>query len=104
MKLKVLAEEKTVEIIEYKFPGATKLKVEYPILLTAFYENQHFQAHPPFSIISFLLGNPMMTMVVGTGLMMIFFPNIFNMEELSKLQEELSDSSSKNSVTNKAKD
>jgi hypothetical protein len=73
MKIKVNAEEKIVNVVEYKYPGAKKFPAEYPLHL---YPIHYYQERPPFSIIGLITGNPMIVMMVFSLGIMVIFPKL----------------------------
>lgn len=76
MKLKVSTEDKTVSVVEYKYPGAKRQASTYPLQLVAIAPINYFQAKPPFSIVGFLMGNPMLLIMGAAVGMMVYFPKM----------------------------
>lgn len=74
VKLKVDASSDSIAAVEYKYPGAKKTLIEHPIALTALAPVNYFQQHPPFSVMGFIFGNPMMLMMIFSFAVIIFFP------------------------------
>jgi hypothetical protein len=63
LKLKVSRENATVNLVEYKFPGAKRVPASYPIVLKAHSRVQYSQPKEGMSIGTFLR-NPMAYMVL----------------------------------------
>lgn len=93
MKLKVVAEEteyKSVSVVEYKYLGAKKLQADYPIILTALAPIVYTLPKPQFSILGFMMANPMMIMMLFSLVMVVGMPMLMkNMspEELEEIQK-----------------
>lgn len=92
MKIKVDALEKSINVVEYKYPGAKRLQSSYPLIITALSPVAYFQRKAPFSITALIFGNPMMAiMVLSLGAMM-FFPKLLqgmDPEQMKELQQEM---------------
>jgi ER membrane protein complex subunit 7 len=92
MKIKVNAEEKIVNVVEYKYPGAKKSPAEYPLHLKALYPIRYYHERPPFSIIGLITGNPMIAIMVFSLGVMAIFPKLLqgiDPEEMKQMQEEM---------------
>lgn len=76
LKIKVDAVEQTVGVVEYKYPGAKRQAASYPLQLTAMSPLNYFQVKPPFSIMGFIMGNPMIVIMGAGCCMMVYFPKM----------------------------
>ena len=93
-KLKVNAENETINVVEYKYPGAKRLPAIYPLVITALAPVTYFQQRPPFSIFSILWQNPMIAMMVVMFGMMMLFPKMLegmDPEKMKEMQAEIGD-------------
>jgi hypothetical protein len=91
LKLKVSAEEQTISVIEYKYPGAQRSQANYPITLTALSPIQYEIQKPPFSLWNMLWSNPMVLMMLFSLLMVVGMPYLMkNMspEELEEIKKQ----------------
>lgn len=93
-KLKVNAENETINVVEYKYPGAKRLPAIYPLVITALVPVVYFQQRPPFSILSIIWQNPMIAMMVVMFGMMMLFPKMLegmDPEKMKEMQAEMGD-------------
>jgi len=91
LKLKVTAEDSTVTVVEYKYPGAKRNTAEYPIELKPHSRIGYFQKREGFSIWKMIMGNPTMIMMAFMMGMIFFVPQMMkNMdpEQLKEMQEQ----------------
>eukprot|EP01039_Chlorochromonas_danica_P003559 gene3559-3898_t len=91
MKIKVSAENATVSVVEYKYPGAPRATANYPITLQALAPMLYEIPKPPFSILGMLMGNPMMLLMIVTAVIAFAMPKMMaNMspEELEELKRQ----------------
>jgi len=72
-KVKVTAETGSVSVIEYKFPGAQRLPVAYPLKISPLSGLAYFQRHEKVSIWKTIM-NPTMLMVVFSVGIIFFIP------------------------------
>lgn len=90
IKLKVSAEDGLITAVEYKYPGSKRIPAEYPVVLTALAPVVFFQKKPSMSIVSMLMGNPMMIMMLFFLVVVSYLPNILKgippeeLEEMTK--------------------
>jgi hypothetical protein len=75
-KLKVEADSNTITVVEFKYPGAKRSPIAYPIVLTALAPVAYFQQRPPLNIIGMLMGNPMMLMMLFSAGVMFLMPKL----------------------------
>jgi hypothetical protein len=75
-KLKVEADSNTITVVEFKYPGAKRNAIAYPIILTAIAPVAYFQQRPPLNLIGMLLGNPMMLMMLFSVGVMFLMPKL----------------------------
>mmetsp|Transcript_3220 Transcript_3220/g.5021 ORF Transcript_3220/g.5021 Transcript_3220/m.5021 type:complete len:159 (-) Transcript_3220:75-551(-) len=87
MKIKVSAENGTVTVVEFKYPGAKRLPSSYPIVLTALMPINYFQKKPPLSIIGMITGNPMMLMMLVMLIVVVGFPSLLQGMSPEELKE-----------------
>ncbi len=93
VKLKVDKVSKTVNVIEYKYPGAARTTSTYPIELTALTPMRYFHKPPEFSIWGLIRGNPMIIMMVLSAGLMFALPQMLKnldpdaMKELEEMQQ-----------------
>jgi hypothetical protein len=76
LKIKVSAENASISLVEYKYPGASRLPASYPIVLQALAPIQYTIPKPPFSLLGMLMGNPMLLLMLFTGLMAFAMPKV----------------------------
>lgn len=76
LKLKVSAENASISVVEYKYHGAPRVPAQYPIVLTAYARMQYEIPKPPFSLIGMIMGNPMIIMMLFTGLLAFAMPKV----------------------------
>lgn len=94
LKIKVSEEGNdhfNISVIEYKFPGAPRLPMDYPIVLTALAPIMYQVPKPPFSLWNLIMGNPMMIMMLFSLVMVIGMPMLLkNMspEELEEIKKQ----------------
>ena len=91
MKLKVVAEEGSISVVEYKYPGAKKVAASYPIMLKAIAPIKYFQVKPPLSIMKMIMSNPMMLMMGVMLVVVLLMPKMMagmDPEELKELQKQ----------------
>eukprot|EP00941_MAST-03F_sp_MAST-3F-sp1_P003475 g3475.t1 len=75
-----------VRAILYKYPGAEKTPMKYPLKIQPLGSANYFQPRPVFSILS-LLKNPMLLMMGVMGLLAMCMPKLMeNMSEEEKAQ------------------
>lgn len=92
-KIRVIAENETLHVLEYKFPGAQKTAASHPLKIAPHAQQNYFKVREPLSIQGIIYGNPMMIMMVVTFGMMIFFPKMLEgvdpeaMKEMQKPRE-----------------
>jgi len=75
-KIKVVAENETISVIEYKYLGATKIPKPHPIVVQAIFPTPYFAKREGFSIIRLITGNPMMVLMLFTFGIMMFYPKM----------------------------
>ena len=93
LKIKVNAESGVIKLAEYKYPGSKRLIPTYPIVLKALIEISYYEERPPFSILGFIMANPMMIMMIFSALIVFGFPLLLG--QLS--EEDLKEMEQKNS-------
>jgi hypothetical protein len=71
--------EGTIKCLEYKYPGAAKQTIAYPLELMAQVKLNYFEARPKVSVMGMLMGNPMMLMMGAMVLMLSLFPKLLGM-------------------------
>lgn len=92
IKLKVSTKDGSIDAVEYKYPGAKRLRADYPLKFTALAPVTFFQKKQRMTIRGLLFGNPMMLMMLGSLAMVIFLPKL-----LANLPQEELDEMTKNS-------
>lgn len=92
VKIELNAEKNgRVRAIMYKFPGADRDIIDYPLVLSPLGNTNYFKPRPAFSIMS-LFANPMILMMGVMGLMAFCMPKMLdNMSEEDKvaMQEQM---------------
>lgn len=81
----------SITVVEYKYPGAPRIPASYPMLISALAPVQYQLPKAPFSLMGMLMGNPMMLLMVFTGIMAFVMPKMMaNMspEELEELKKQ----------------
>lgn len=98
MKLKVSAENGTMSVVEYKYPGAKRIPAPYPLVITAVLKPMYFKKKPQISLMGLIAGNPMIIMMIVFFVVMVAFPKILTaglspeeMQELKKQQSSQGD-------------
>ena len=77
MKVSVPAEvDGKIKCLEYKYPGAPKQPVAYPLTMSPLLKTSYFEARPKMSIVGMLMGNPMILMMGFMVLMMTVAPKM----------------------------
>lgn len=90
LKIKVNAETGSIRLAEYKYLGGKRLPASYPVVLNAITEISYYDERPPFSIMSFIWGNPMIIMLIFSTLLVFVFPAMMSQmteEELAELEK-----------------
>lgn len=101
IKVKVSAQNGTINVVEYKYPGAKRVPAPYPIVLAAIIPLSYFQVRQKFSILGMIMGNPMMLMMLVSLCVVMYFPKMMSgmdpeaMKELQKEAEMSGDPMSK---------
>ena len=91
LKLKVDAENGTINVVEYKYPGAKRISAPYPIVLKAILPLSYFQVRQQFSLLGMIMGNPMMLMMLISLCVVMYFPKMMSgmdPEAMKELQKE----------------
>lgn len=91
MKVKVDKDKDggTINVVEYKYPGANRTPATHPIRLVALTPLKYFQDPPRFSILGFIMGNPMILLMGLSGGLMFLFPKMLqNMDPEAMKQFE----------------
>lgn len=73
-KLKV-DENGQITVVEYKYPGAKRIPVAYPIVLTAITGIQYVVPRPPFSLLALIMQNPIIFLGLAFMIIVVAFPN-----------------------------
>jgi hypothetical protein len=82
-----------VRVLEYRYPGATKLPSTYPLVIKSQGQTAYFEVRQGMSVWS-ILKQPMVLMMLFSGGMMFLMPKMMeNMdpEEMKNMQEEMGD-------------
>lgn len=90
-KLKVNADTGVVNVVEYKYQGASRAQASYPLVLSPHAKLNYFQKKEGFNLYRTVAGNPMMLMMVVMGGVVMLFPKMLagmDKEELNKMMEE----------------
>ena len=90
LKIKVNAETGSIRLAEYKYLGGKRLPASYPIVLNAMTEISYYEERPPFSIMGFIWGNPMIIMLLFSAILVFVFPSMMGQlseEELAELEK-----------------
>ena len=90
-KLKVNADTGVVNVVEYKYQGASRAQASYPLVLSPHTKLNYFQQKEGFNLSRAIAGNPMMIMMVVMGGVVMLFPKLLagmDKEELDKMMEE----------------
>lgn len=91
MKIKISAENATITVVEYKYPGAKRLPSTYPIVLTAMTKLSYFQKRKQLSILGMVTGNPMIILMLIMGVAVVAFPKMLSgmsPEELAEMKKQ----------------
>lgn len=89
-KIKVSEENSTISVVEYKYVGAKRLSVNYPLTITALVPIQYEMVKPPFSIMGMIMANPMMLLMLFSFVMVFAMPKMMQgmtPEELEQIQK-----------------
>jgi hypothetical protein len=87
MKLKVVSENQSVSVIEYKYLGGNRIPATYPIVLTALAPIVYHIPKPPFSLLGMIMANPMIIMMLFSLLMVVGFPMMLKGLSPEELEE-----------------
>ncbi len=82
------ADTTEVTVVEYKYPGAARQHMDYPIVLKALTMVGYFKPPPSFSIWSMIMANPMMIIMLGFGGLMVFMFQNMDPELMKEIQEQ----------------
>ena len=80
-----------VRCLEYKFPGAPKQSIDYPLKLMSHARKQYFEQRETIGLHT-MLRNPMLVMGALTGVLVLVMPKLMeNMDpdEVKKMQEQM---------------
>jgi len=80
-----------IQCLEYRYPGAEKRPVDYPLRLVSPMKKQYFEKRETVGLHT-LFRNPMLLMVGATGLLVLVMPKLMeNMdpEEVKKMNEQM---------------
>ena len=80
-----------IRCLEYRYPGAAKQPMAYPLELAAHVKQQYFEVRETPGLHT-LFRNPMMLMLLFTGAVVVLMPKMMdNMdpEEMKKMQEQM---------------
>lgn len=91
LNLPAAAAEGTIRCLEYKYPGAAKQPIGYPLELKPHVRQQYFEIREQPGLHT-ILRNPMMLMVAFTGFVVLFMPKMMDSmdpEEKKKMQEQM---------------
>ncbi len=91
MKLKIDQESKNISVVEYKYFGAKRIPSVYPLSFVAIAPIQYTMPKPPFSIIGFVMANPMMLLMLFSFVMVFAMPKMLqgmSPEELQEIQKQ----------------
>ena len=77
-----------ISVVEFKYPGATRLPASYPIVLQAIAPLAYFQPVQKLSILGILLGNPMMVIMLVLGGGMVLMLQNIDPETMKEIQAQ----------------
>mmetsp|Transcript_74772 Transcript_74772/g.150428 ORF Transcript_74772/g.150428 Transcript_74772/m.150428 type:complete len:234 (+) Transcript_74772:51-752(+) len=80
--------EGKVKCLEYKYPGAPKQAIAYPLELQPHFKLQYFEARPKVSVMRMIMGNPMMLMMGVMALLFTVFPKIMGGDAMKEFQDQ----------------
>lgn len=90
LKIKVVAENNSVSVVEYKYQGSKRLQADYPLSITALKRIVYRIPPPSFSLWGMLAANPMMIMMLFSLVMVVAMPMLMknlSPEELEEIQK-----------------
>lgn len=93
-KLKVSAEDLSIQAVEYAYPGAMKTATAYPLIVSPHTKVDYFEKKQEISIIKMITGNPMMIMMAISFGAMFFMPKMMegmDPEQLKEIQKQQGD-------------
>jgi len=92
MKLKISAENGTISVVEYKYPGAKRIPASYPLVITAVLKPLYFKKKAQISLFGLIAANPMIVMMIVFFVVMVAFPKMLTAgltpEELQELKKQ----------------
>ena len=80
-----------IRCLEYKYPGAAKQPIAYPLELRPHVRQQYFEVREQPGLHT-VFRNPMMLMLLFTGFVVLFMPKMMESmdpEEMKKMQEQM---------------
>lgn len=93
-KLKVSAEDMSVQAVEYAYPGSPKAATAYPLVISPHTKVDYFEKKQEISIIRMITGNPMMIMMAVSFGAMFLMPKMMegmDKDQLKELQAQQGD-------------
>ena len=83
-----VTDQGTISVVEYKYPGAARTPVGYPIVLRALAPLMYFQPKQQFSILGMIMANPMMSLMLLIGGGMVLVIQNIDPETMKEIQEQ----------------
>lgn len=66
-----IAEDGVIRALEYKYPGAAKLRADYPLAVEAVTELDYFEEREKFNLLGLIMSPSFLTVIVPIGLLYI---------------------------------
>jgi hypothetical protein len=91
LKIKIDKDSNNISVVEYKYFGAKRAPATYPLSFVALTPIQYEMKKPPFSIMGFIMANPMMLLMLFSFVMVFAMPKMMqgmSPEELQELQKQ----------------
>lgn len=91
LKLKIDKDSQNISVVEYKYFGAKRIAATYPLSFVALAPIQYDMVKPPFSIVGFIMANPMMLLMLFSFVMVFAMPKMLqgmSPEELQEIQKQ----------------
>ena len=93
-KLRVSADDLSIQAVEYAYPGAPKAATQYPLVIFPHTKVGYFEKKQEISVLKMITGNPMMILMAVSFGAMFFMPKMMegmDQEQLKEIQKQQGD-------------
>ncbi|DAZ97195.1 TPA: hypothetical protein N0F65_003826 [Lagenidium giganteum] len=87
-----VADDGNIRAIEYKYPGATKQRAEYPLTAEVLTEINYFEEREKFNLLQLIMSPSFLTVVLPIAMLYVLpklSESMMDPEEFKKAQEEI---------------